>query len=171
MSRIKSTYSNIFSGYILGKNRAISFVLNPLHNWAKGTSVKKLRQSHRPWRIGRDRCGQVFHKPFRGGTITRKKTRPRRRTNRKLAICPLKQHAFRGQLVNIRGQHRLVAIAPQLRPQVINRNEKHIPFWGSSFGLCGLPGRQSARQRRHRHRRRARRHPFQSIPSIKPIHF
>ena len=52
--------------------------------------------------------------------------RPGRTANGLLTIGPVKAHAFLGKLVQVGGLDNSRAIATELRPQVINRNEQNV---------------------------------------------
>ena len=77
----------------------------------------------------------VAEKSVRRRPGSRQKAGSRGATNGHLAIRPQEGDTVLSQLIDVRRDHLLVAIASKLRPQIIHSEEQHV-------GLCSGGGEQ-----------------------------
>ena len=84
--------------------------------------------------VGIAEVGIVLNHAIRIRTGSRHDRSTRWRTNRLLAVCPVKEQPLCGKRVDIRCNRDRRTIASHLGPHVIDRNEKNIGLLGSKRG-------------------------------------
>jgi hypothetical protein len=91
--------------------------------------LEMLRQRHDVRQRLPKMSGEIIH--FRGvRSRAREQAGTRGRANGLLAIGPFKNHPPLGEAINIRGLNDVIAIAAQLRAQIIHGDEENIRFRG-----------------------------------------